>query len=74
MLTGKRFRLNKDSLVIANSDHCTVTIPAGQVVRVISGPRPDDQRMVDITWKDSAFFMFAEDIERRGEEVSAQGR
>jgi len=26
MLTGKRFRLNKDSLVIANSDHHTVTI------------------------------------------------
>ena len=74
MLTGKRFRLNKDSLVIANSDHRTVTIPAGQIVRVISGPRTEDQRMVDITWKGSPFFMFAEDIERRGKEVSAQSR
>ena len=74
MLTGKRFRLNKDSMVIANSDHRPVTIPAGQIVRVISGPRPDDRRMVDIAWKDSRFFMFAEDIEGRGEEVSAQSR
>ena len=74
MLTGKQVRLNHDSLGIANSDHRAVTIPAGQIVRVISGPRPDDLRMVDIAWKDSRFFMFAEDIEGRGEEVSAQSR
>jgi len=60
--------------VIANSDHRTVTIPAGQIVCVISRPRPDDPRMVDMRWRDSPFFMFAEDIERRTEEVSAQSR
>jgi hypothetical protein len=43
MLTGRQFRLNRDSLVIAKSDHCAVTIPAGQIVCVISRPRPDDQ-------------------------------
>ena len=74
MLTGRQFRLNRDSLVIAKSDHCAVTIPAGQIVCVISRPRPDDQRMVDITWKDHEFAMFAEDIEQRGEEVFARTR
>jgi hypothetical protein len=72
MLTGRQFRLHQDSLVIAVSDHSTVTIPAGQIVRVTSGPRSDDPRMVDIRWKERRFIMFAEDIKRRGGEVCAR--
>ena len=44
-------------------------IPANAVIEVLSGPRPDDKRMVDVLWEDRNLVMFAEDITKRGEEV-----
>jgi len=54
MYTGKHFRLKQDILGIenANYERVAVTILAGQMLRVLSGPRPDDRRMVDVLWGD----------------------
>jgi len=71
MLSGKTFRLRNEILAIATEPDGkrVVTIPAGEIFRVLSGPRADDRRMVDITWKKTALVVFAEDIERRCVEV-----
>ena len=47
-------------------------VPVGAVVLVLSGPRPDDKRLTDVRWNDETLVMFAEDIQRRGEEVTGQ--
>lgn len=72
MLSGKLFRLKNSILAVEDiSGHRTaVTIPAGAVIHVISGPTPSDQRMVDIRWMDRSLVMFAIDIQERGEEVT----
>ena len=71
MLTGKRFRLKTSTLGIETiGDHRrAVHIPADEVVVVLSGPRPDDRRMIDVLWDDRTLVMFAEDIEVRGKEI-----
>ena len=71
MLSGKTFQLRNEILAIATEPDGkrVVTIPAGEIFRVLSGPRADDRRMVDITWKTTALVVFAEDIERRCVEV-----
>jgi len=75
MYTGKHFRLKQDILGIenANYERVAITIPAGQMLRVLSGPRPDDRRMVDALWGERTMVVFAEDLERRGEEIRSRG-
>lgn len=46
-----------------------VTVPAGSIIRVIRGPRPDDTRMFEVRWNDRALTMFAADVEGRGQEI-----
>lgn len=74
MLTGRRFRLKVDTLAIDSSGkkRIAVTIPSGEIIDVIRGPRLDDQRMVDVRWDGRALVMFAEDVEGRGEYVGRQ--
>ena len=74
MLAGKRFRLTWDTLAIESVDEkrIAVTVPAGEIVDVIRGPRPDDTRMVDVRWNGIVLVMFAEDIEGRGECVGGR--
>jgi hypothetical protein len=76
MYTGKRFRLKKDILGIESSNYerVAISVPTGQLLRVLSGPRPDDRRMVDVLWGDRTLVVFTEDLERRGEEVLSQAK
>lgn len=71
MLTGKRFRLKTTTLAIENmvDARVAVHVPAGETVVVLSGPRPDDRRMVDVLWNNKSLVMFAEDILTRGQEI-----
>ena len=72
MLTGKRFRLKVDTIAIETigEERVAIHVPAGSIVTVESGPRPDDRRMLDVYWEGCALVMFADDIEHRGEQVS----
>ena len=72
MLSGKSFRLRCGVLAIGtepDGKRLVVRIPAGETFRVLSGPWSDDQRMVEITWQERIFIVFAEDIEQRCIEV-----
>lgn len=71
MLSGRHFRLKDPTLGIEAKagQRTAVMVPAGAVVRVVKGPRPDDKRMVDVIWGERTLVMFTEDIERRGEDV-----
>jgi hypothetical protein len=72
MLTGHRFRLLIETLGIEAIDEehrIAVKVPAGETIIVLSGPSPDDQRMVDVQWGDKKLVMFYEDIQKRSDEV-----
>jgi len=75
MYTGKRFRLKTEILgiEIVKSERIAITVPTGQMLDVLSGPRPDDRRMVVVLWGDRTLVVFTEDLERRGEEVRSRG-
>jgi hypothetical protein len=72
MLTGKRFQLVAQTLGIQppNGDNrVAVMVPAGETITVLSGPRPDDKRLVDVKWGDKQLVMFYEDVQKRGDPV-----
>ena len=46
-----------------------IQVPAGEVIEVLSGPKPDDKRMVDVRWGERTLVMFTEDITSRSEEI-----
>ena len=70
MLTGRRFRLLVETMAVEEAgDHrIAVLIPAGTVVKVVSGPTPGD-RMLDVLWEARHLSLFAIDLQKRGEEV-----
>jgi hypothetical protein len=74
MLSGKRYRLTAGTLAIESGGErrIAVTIPQGEIIEVIRGPRPDDTRMVDIRWNGKELVMFAEDILDRGEFIGGR--
>ena len=75
MLTGKRFRLERATLGVGNSENGkrrAVTIPAGAIIQVASGPNNDDG-MVHVHWDDQVVEMFLIDVNVRGTEISDQG-
>jgi len=75
MLSGKRFRLKRETLSIETigEDRRIVLIPVDGIVTVLSGPRPDDKRMVDVTWENRTLVMFAIDLQIRGQEITDKG-
>jgi hypothetical protein len=72
MLTGKRFRLQTDTMGIGTVDdkRVAVTVPADAIIEVTGGPRPNDMRMVDVLRDGRALVMFLEDVQNRGEAVT----
>ncbi len=73
MLTGRRFKLDTPTLVIdfVNGRRQADYIPAGAVVKVLSGPTGND-RMVDVLWQDRTVTMFAIDLKQRGIELRSE--
>jgi hypothetical protein len=74
VLSGKRFWSKRATISIETTveDRLVVMVPTGAVVTVLSGPRPDDMRMVDIRWDKRTLVMFAVDILERGEEITGK--
>ena len=75
MWTGCRFRLKSKILAISLSseDRTADYISAGEIVKVIRGPKPTATRLVDITWNGSDYSVFAVDLEARGEQIRDSG-
>ncbi len=45
-------------------------VPAGSIITVLNDSHPEDIRMVDVYWHVHKLVMFADDIEKRGEQVA----
>jgi hypothetical protein len=75
VLTGKRFELSKGALAIEiGSERSCVTIPAGDILAVVSGPDGEgDHRLIIVAWKSRLFAMFAIDLKAYGTEIKDQG-
>ena len=50
-----------------------VIIPANAIIEVVSGPRLDNTRMVDVLWEGRPLTMFVQDILGRCQRVSESG-
>jgi hypothetical protein len=75
VLTGKRFRLRVHVLAIEaydTDDPHIVKIPAGESITVLSGPRVNDERLVDVRWGNRMLVMFVEDVRKRGDLVKGE--
>jgi hypothetical protein len=46
-----------------------VTVPADSLIQVVSGPRLDNVRMVDVLWEGKPLTMFVQDILGRCQKV-----
>lgn len=73
MLSGRRYRLERPTLAINGVDstgkRLTSYVPAGAIIKVLSGPTSSGDRMVDVLWEGKNFSMFAIDVDVRGTEV-----
>jgi len=71
MLTGKHFLLKAPTLgiEIVGDYREAVRVPAGEIVEILEGPKPDDKRSVKVRWRDKTLVMVADDVQKRGEEV-----
>jgi hypothetical protein len=54
---------------IDGDNRVAVMVPAGETITVLSGPRPDDKRLVDVLWGDKNLVMFYEDVQGRSDQV-----
>jgi hypothetical protein len=63
----ERFRLEKETLAMGdeNGKRVAVTIPAGDIVKLVSKPSPWD-KMVDVLWEGRVVAMYAIDLKQRG--------
>jgi len=73
MLTEKRFKLKERTLAIEvlDSERRAVSIPAGAIIRVVSGPT-DDNQTVDVLWEGRKVEVFTCDVNMRGTEITDQ--
>jgi hypothetical protein len=76
MLTGKKFKLERATLAITmvQGRRKAITIPLGAVIKVVSGPTGDGDRMVDVVWDGQTVEMFAVDVDVRGTEILDRDR
>ena len=74
MLTGTQFKLKTPTLAshIVDGKREGVTVPAGAIIKVISGPTGGD-RVVDVLWEGRMFVMFAVDLSECGIEITDRG-
>ena len=62
--SGERFRIVTALIGVdyAADRGVTVIIPADAIIEVVSGPRLDNTRMVDVLWEGRPLSMFIQDI------------
>ena len=67
----KCFRLSTATLCIetVGGRQQAIQVPEGAILKVLSGPRSDDPRMIDVRWGTKSVALFTEDLQARGEEI-----
>ena len=71
MLTGRCFKLGNPTLALALIDgkRVAITVPAGSILMVESGPTSETDRLVDVVWNGQTVAMFSYDLTMRGIEI-----
>lgn len=71
MLRNRRFKLTKPALALdAVVRRGWITIPAGEVIRVLAGPNGERNEMIDILWEGQMLTMFAIDVTAGCKEIT----
>ena len=75
MLTGRRFKLENPTMAVdvVDGKRVMVTVPAGAVIKVVSGPISEGDRLVDVVWEGRTVAMFTSDLTVRGTEIKEPG-
>ena len=75
LLTGRRFKLENPTLAldVVDGNRVAITLPSGAVVKVVSGPTGDGDRLVDIISEGRVVTVFAFDLTVRGTEIKDPG-
>ena len=68
-----RFKVDKTTLAIddANGKPVAVSIPAGDIVKVLVNPSAEDN-MVDVLWKGRTVALYVVDLKQRGIETQSR--
>ena len=71
MQTGQFLRLNRDTPAIDNrGDKPTaITVPAGAIICATGVRNPENPQMIEAQWQDCRLFLFAIDVQERGEKL-----
>jgi hypothetical protein len=63
VLSNKRFKLTKPALALdVVVRQGWITIPAGEIIRVLAGPNGEGNKMIDVLWEGRMLTMFAIDV------------
>jgi len=63
VLRNKRYKLTKPALALdAVVRRGWITVPAGEIIRVLAGPNGEGNEMIDILWEGQMLTMFAVDM------------
>jgi hypothetical protein len=76
MLSGRRYRLRNPTLALdfVEGRYSALTIPAGAIIEVVSGPaQRNAEALVKIRYQARPVQMFAIDVEMRGELLPGEG-
>lgn len=75
MLRNKRFELTKPTLALdAVVRQGWITIPAGEIIRILAGPNGEGNEMIDILWDGRMLTMFAIELTAGCKEISNESR
>jgi hypothetical protein len=70
VFTGKRFRLKTSTLAVDETtlQRTAVTLPAGSILNVIDGPKPDNP-LISIVCNNKWLLMYEQDLRDHAEEI-----
>jgi len=61
------------ALDVVDGKRVAITVPTGAVIRVVSGPTGEGDRLVDVVWEGHTVTMFAFDVTVRGTAIEDPG-
>ena len=72
VFTGKQFRITTPTMALDETgvQRNSITLPAGAIVDVIDGPKPDHP-LVRVVWGRHWLLMYEQDLCERAEEVTS---
>jgi hypothetical protein len=73
VLAGKKLKLEQNTLALGTVDgnRRAIIIPAGAIIKVVSGPAGGDgNQMLDVMWERRILTVFALDVGERGTEIA----